>query len=345
MPGTVVNGQVVKWLNGRAGEGGVEEGCRKLQGTGGKWVVVADGDEFGGDGNGDFGGCDRADRQANRGMDFGQSFERDALLVDVLEDGEDFSFGADEAEVFGARVDDRRERLSIAAMAAGDNDDVGERVDGKLLQLCFDVADDVLVCFGKARLGRVIRAVIKDGDLEIEIRGEVGEGMPNVARAGDEEDRRWHQWLDVFGVRRWQSDAEFGGLPRPNGVCDLLERGSVGGRGEDLDVDVHGSTADQAIIPAQVVVEFEGEKLGLVGLDLLEGGGADFRFNASAAEGADGLARLQDQHLGAFFLRAGALGFDEGAEGERKRVGAEGFEDAGHKNIVGSARDLVNGNW
>jgi len=83
-----------------------------------------------------------------------------------------------------------------------------------------------------------------------------------------------------------------------------------------LNGDVHDSAADQAVIPTEILIEAEAEKAVLIFVHEPLGADANFGFNASAAERADGIAIPQDQHRRAFVLRRAAPSADDAAQGD-----------------------------
>ena len=86
--------------------------------------------------------------------------------------------------------------------------------------------------------------------------------------------------------------------------------------------DVHGAAADEAVVPAKILIELKGEEAVLVFVHELLSAGADFGFDAAAAKGADGIAVAEDEHGSAFALRGAAAGANDGAEGD-------GFAESG----------------
>src|SRR5262245_49942664 len=78
--------------------------------------------------------------------------------------------------------------------------------------------------------------------------------------------------------------------------------------------DRHASATDQAVVPAVVVVEVEGEDLGPAGgVDGEKGTSLDLGLDAAAAEGA-GLGPVrEDEHGSAGLLRRAAARLHDGA--------------------------------
>src|SRR5262249_12632786 len=77
--------------------------------------------------------------------------------------------------------------------------------------------------------------------------------------------------------------------------------------------DGHPAAANQAIVPAVVVVEVESEDFGLAGAGGEDGEGAlfDLGLDATAAQRAALAAVGKDQHGGASLLRRGAARLDD----------------------------------
>lgn len=98
----------------------------------------------------------------------------------------------------------------------------------------------------------------------------------------------------------------------------------------------HFAAADQAVVPAEIVVEQEIEGGGLAGANGFDGALLNFRLQATAAEGAVNAAIGIKQGLRADFLRAGT--FDAGNERERDRfAGARGVRQGLKYEMLHSA--------
>src|SRR5262249_29192622 len=104
------------------------------------------------------------------------------------------------------------------------------------------------------------------------------------------------------------------------GVEQLAEAGVVvegGGGAEGVGEDAHAAAADEAVVPAVVVVEAEGQHLAAAlalraGQDA-QGALLDLGLDAAAAEGAALAAVGEDEHGGAGLLRRRAARLDDRA--------------------------------
>src|SRR5262249_49366816 len=97
------------------------------------------------------------------------------------------------------------------------------------------------------------------------------------------------------------------------GGFERVERGSAAG----LDEDAGAAAADQAVVPAEVVVEVEVEEFDAAGVEAVETAAAGFSLHAAAAERAEDAAVGEEEGAGAGLLGRGAAGVRHGGEGER----------------------------
>ena len=103
--------------------------------------------------------------------------------------------------------------------------------------------------------------------------------------------------------------------------------------GERVGEDGHAAAADQAVVPAVVVVEAEGEHLGFRFAVTAQGSerlAFDLGLDAAAAEGADLSAVGEDEHGRPGLLRRGAARLDDGAV-DAIAAGMEGVVQFGEK--------------
>ena len=127
-----------------------------------------------------------------------------------------------------------------------------------------DGLDDDVVGAGKALAVREFFAVVDDVHAKVNRVGEAGEVPPDVTGADDVQARR--------------------GLER-------------------IDVDVHLSSADEAVLLREVVVELEVHEHLSARVEDFSRLEAGFVLVAAAADRADGAAVRKHQHLGAGALR------------------------------------------
>lgn len=279
---------------------------------------------MGEDADGDFGRGDGADVEAYGGLDALQGLAGDAGGFQVFEDREDFSARADEANVLRRGVDDGGEGAAVVAVASGDDDDVGAVIDAAVGQGLVDGAGEAARA-GEARGGGEVGAVVDDGNVEVGDAGDGGQGGADVACAGDDQGGGGFEGASEMGglvlpVKRGEGD--MGGVAGGEVFAGAAEGIGVLGARDELNGDVHVAAADQAVVPAEVVVELEGEEVsggiggGRCAQEEFERAGTHFCFDATAADGAVGLSVRKDEHDGAGLLRGAAEGADEGADGE-----------------------------
>lgn len=94
------------------------------------------------------------------------------------------------------------------------------------------------------------------------------------------------------------------------------EISSIIGRPDRPHQHQHPPAADQAVVPAVVVIELKGKQFRAAFGDHAQRAPLNFRLDAAAAEGARLRTIGEDKHRGAGLLRRGAAGFDEAAIGQ-----------------------------
>ena len=106
---------------------------------------------------------------------------------------------------------------------------------------------------------------------------------------------------------------------------------SLLGVGEDESFDF--AAADEAVVPAEVVVQEEVEFFGLAFAESLDGALLDFGFEAAAAKGAFDAAIEVEEGFGSEFLGAGPFGAGDEAEGDGF-AGAGGFGEGLENRVL-----------
>ena len=197
-------------------------------------------------------------------MDAVEALRRHALFEEHGADARDFGAAADEAEVAQIARCERAHRLEIALVSARDDHDVGGRRNLGAMQPVGDGLDDDVVGAGKALAVSEFFAVVDDVHAKVNRVGEAGEVPPDVTGADDVQARR--------------------GLER-------------------IDVDVHLSSADEAVLLREVVVELEVHEHLSARVEDFSRLEAGFVLVAAAADRADRAAIRKHQHLGAGALR------------------------------------------
>jgi hypothetical protein len=101
-----------------------------------------------------------------------------------------------------------------------------------------------------------IGAVVEDGHLEFEIEREPRDGLADVACPRDQESRsrRQRQFVANRSIIGFHNEAERRMSPQFNRLDRALDRIDIRQR---RDRDFDRSAADEAIIPAVVVIQFE----------------------------------------------------------------------------------------
>ena len=236
---------------------------------------------------------------------------------------DDLPLRPDQPEVPSRRPDHRRQRLPVAAVAAGDDDDIGLLVDR------------VLRKFGVDRAHAAVRAGEPSGDAKsarssITVTSKsswaaiVAERRADVSRARDHQRRPRRQGTleprRPAGFVRYFYD-ESGDLSCGQRIAGLPQRRRPPGAIDDLDRHVHIAAAEQAVVPAEVVIEPEGEEPARVSLrtpvrEQPQRPRADLRLDAPAADRPQRPAVGQhDQHRPLLLRRAAARAHDR-ADGQ-----------------------------
>lgn len=149
------------------------------------------GDEFGADADGDFGDGLGADVDAEGGVDGGECFAGDAFGGEVLQDHLDFAFAADETNVACAAVGQMEESFLVVVVSAGDDEAVGVWRDFQVGQDLFDGAADSALGAGEPLFAEVLGAIIDDPDVEVQIGGQISDGLAYVAGTDDDQSAAW----------------------------------------------------------------------------------------------------------------------------------------------------------
>ncbi len=147
-----------------------------------------------------------------------------------------------------------------------------------------------------------VDAIVEDRHLEVQKQGEAREGQPDVTRACDQESLTGRQPQPK--PRRSPLEIH---LDLERSLATLLDA-----RDDSLQLlrlrqpshrDLDRSAADQAVVPAVIVVEFELQQAGPVRAQHREGLLPHLRLDASTADRAVDSRRVIDEHQ-----RAGRLG-------------------------------------
>src|SRR2546421_8399426 len=104
-----------------------------------------------------------------------------------------------------------------------------------------------------------------------------------------------------------------------------------------MKLNVQDPAADQAVVPAVIVIEPEFQELGLIRMEECDRLLANFRFDTPAAERAEGRAVGEHEHLGALLLRRAAARTDDRAQRDSfvaLTVFADFIEEQLHEAIV-----------
>ena len=183
------------------------------------------------------------------------------------------------------------------------------------------------------------RAIVKNGDFEVELGGERSDGLGDVSRTGNPQmaGRRdglaVKPFMDITGFR--SADGKIRLHPPGHRGLALRKRrpkamSGAASVGEDDAKDF--ATADQPIVPAEIVVEQQVKRGGLAGAQGLDGALLNFRLQATAAERAVNPAIGMEQCLRADLLRARPL--DPRDDSQRHRLALPGCIREGLKNVV-----------
>jgi hypothetical protein len=159
--------------------------------------------------------------------------------------------------------------------------------------------------------------------------------LTDMTRADDQQLRRR---IDRLGVSLGQpiervTQGDRRGRSTPHRIERIPIRLRIGGVRERLNIDVHRPAADQAVVPAVVVVELEGEQLGRPREQNLDRLHAHLGLDAPAAERSDRLSIGQQQHPRPSRLRRAPPSRDDRAQRHglpRIRTANELFQNAIH---------------
>ena len=105
---------------------------------------------------------------------------------------------------------------------------------------------------------------------------------------------------------------------------------------------VHAAAADEAVVPAEIVIEQHIELGGLAGFQRRERARLNLGFETAAAERAGDFSVGEKNGLGPGALRAGT--FRAGNERERERLirsGGKLFVEAGHAQVLACRGDGI----
>ena len=175
---------------------------------------------------------------------------------------------------------------------------------------------------------RKFRAVVENGDGKIELLRQRGDGLGDMAGTGNPE---FHGWGDGFFIKPMGGMERMRSMGGGDGDGKILfytptdspgyggefvpEFGGGGGVGKNQAADA--AAADEAVVPAEIVIEDHVKFGGLAGFQGLERAGLHLGLQAAAAEGADDFAVREKNGLGPGALRAGALGAGNQRQRER----------------------------
>ena len=109
---------------------------------------------------------------------------------------------------------------------------------------------------------------------------------------------------------------------------------------------VHAATADEAVVPAKIMIQHHVKLDGLAGFQRRERAGLHLGFEATTTERANNFSVGEENGLGAGALGTGTFGAGNQRERERLvRGGGELFVDAGHGEVLARRRGRFNGNF
>lgn len=145
-------------------------------------------DELSEDADGDFGDGAGADVNACGAGEAGELFFRgEVFTFEMIEDGACFAGAADHGEEEEGAVDPVAEDEGIVAVSPGDDEGEGWRGGEGFGEECFP---GISAEAGRGWEEAVVDeggAVIEDGDVEVELEGDGGDGLGDMAGAGDPE--------------------------------------------------------------------------------------------------------------------------------------------------------------
>ena len=291
-------------------------------------------DELGDDADGDFLDALGLDLNADGAGDALELFGRgDFFVAEMFEDNAGLACAADHAEKQKRFVNPVLEDEGVVAMAAGDDEREGRHVGRRQgseffpgIHLKMDFARKILMAGERG-------AVVENGDVEIKLESERGDGLGDVTGTGDPE---FAGRADGFRIKKWRVRSAECGIGkkfyRKIGSHTPRDGGFAGGEfGPELRPGINRvgkdeaedfAAADEAVVPAEVVVKEKIEGGGLAGAEGIEGAMLDFGFEAATAERAADAAIGKKEGLGADLLGAGTL--DAGDECERDAFAAPG---------------------
>lgn len=186
-----------------------------------------------------------------------------------------------------------------------------------------------------------LRPVVENGDGEIKLRRERGDGLRDVAGTGDPQiHRRRNGFLIkpiaavIIGNLRdgkifFHAPAHGRGdggkfLPKIFGFSRVRQNHAA-----------HAAAADEAVVPAEIVVEHHFKFGGLAGFQGGERARLNLGFETAAAECANDFSVGEKNGLGPGALRAGTFGAGDERQRERLvRGGGKFFIKAGHAKVL-----------
>ena len=293
-------------------------------------------DVLGHDADGDFLDALGVDADADGTGDAAELFgSGDFFLQEMLKDGAGFARAADHAEKPERPVNPVPKDEGIVAMTPGDDEREGGHGRRGQREQFFPDIDTQRDGFRKVMMIGERGAVVENGHVEIQLSGERRGGLGYVAGASDPEGARRRDGFSIekCGLRvlpDWQSECgidcrAFTRLRHSKIIGDSPGDGFLTGsevspkfrpdsRGVGENYAKHFAAANQAVVPAEIVVEQEIEGGRLASAKGVDGALLDFSFETTTTERAVDAAIGIKQGLGADFLRAGT--FDAGDERE-----------------------------
>ncbi len=280
-------------------------------------------DELGHDADGDLGNRLGVNREPDGTGQAGQLLRaRQSVFEELVGHQARLAPAADHAQKREGPVDPIAQDQGVVLVTAGD-DQAEHRAGGpRLAQQVRPITDPEGSAGREA--GRVGPGgtVVENGDREIQLLCQGRHRLGHVAGAGDPEDARRGDGLLVEpgtgglrdageGVVRTDAPTERRVAPRQR----VPELGCFGGPGQDE--ALHAPAAEQAIVPAEVMVQDQLEGGGRLGQQRAPGAILNLGFEAAPPQGADDLAIGKEKGLGPFLLGAGPFGGGDDPQGER----------------------------
>ena len=148
---------------------------------------ITPGNQFGHDADRDFGDGLRADIQADRRGDAVQIRLAHPFLAQIVEDQPDLAAAADQSDVRRPGGRQLFEGLLVMPVPTSHDQDIRKRGDLEALEHVIEGADQDFLCLGKSFTIGVLAAVVDDPDVEIGGSGQLGDGLPDVPRAHDDQ--------------------------------------------------------------------------------------------------------------------------------------------------------------